>query len=163
MLKQLQVLDEFCIVIFEKCCQWIQIMVGINNFVIAKLLVLISVIAGLYHFGDNVYMKFGIAGVEIVARIYLVVLAESKTKVESGVGFPNPLRFISIFCYFRMYLLALLIIEIGTMGKDIFHSASMWLFYVIVACNPLPPGASKFGEWLRSFVPHRTIGASANS
>ena len=145
--------DEASILFVERICHWVQLTFGINNFVIAKLLVLISVIVGLDS-ESSVTLELTIAGVEVVVRMFTVFYGESNTKVDGGgSAFSNPLRVTPAVFQVRILLFFLFVVELFRIHQrlTVFFFLS-WLFYVVVVCTPLPPGQSRIGNWFRGLI-----------
>lgn len=150
MLKMIHIFDNVCINTVQNFSNWLQSNIGINNFTLARLLVLFSVLDWLSgesgEFGESQVFSLTIACIEIVFRICLVHFAESLTG-RSG-KFINPLREGQSLVLLRMVFFLDAIFSV--FGVRTIHAISAlfrWFFYLIVSCTPLPPGISKLKSW----------------
>ena len=150
MLNKINDLDEKSLALTEKVCHLIQLIFGVNNFFVAKLLILFSVIAGLQ--GNwGIFISSFFAIVEISSRFVLVVFGESTTKVSEGSVFANTLRNTYLVTVFRYYHFITFVYCIFTRNKDRWLEQLMcWIFFMVVVITPLPPIQSKIKIFLNS-------------
>ena len=112
MSKKIEEWDKVCIEFFEKICHWIQIWAGINNFAIAKILIIVDVLADIILHDHRVLTALAMLTVSVVIRMFIVIYGESYTKVEGGIGFVNPLRFITFPFYMRIFMLCSVCLDV---------------------------------------------------
>ena len=148
--------DNFLISFVENLCHKLQKLVGINNFMLAKMAVPMWVIMNL-HLGIFPILLVGIGF--IVSSIGLIFVAEESTGHKDGSVFLNPLRTsYSLLClriFFSTLFFSSLVFSLVTSDNDwlcIFSFFVLWLLYVLVVCTPLPPGASRLRQWLTNSV-----------
>jgi len=158
--------DLWIISIFEVFAHKFQRLTGKDNFFLVRAFLVVVVTCRLvqgmrgYQIGRLMpYTDFISAGIYVLFSLTILNLIERQVKKESGVGFANHQKHVTII---RLLRFALLLSAIQTtflhqikfepdfvirLGYLIGNWA-YWIAWVFMACDPLPPQVSKIRQWL---------------
>ena len=168
------VCDQATISCIDLFCRRIQAQIGITCFDLAKTLILVNflhltVVALKNKALTGFVVSILFTALIVLYQCYLLMIAQKLTKPSGSVTTLNPFRYNLGIIFGRLLSVWWLMLDFGAViyghgtFEAIFDDLMIYLYLTLICCTPLPPGASKLGEWVRNLSAPKLVPAPAGA